>query len=666
MACINKSLPSFKKLENVYGTVFAETLVRANTPINQEDFDIPNLKEAKAMVEKFKNDSKESALEALRSGVVNGEILRAKLKGIVSKQFKGSYYVIKGTKDQNSAIDEKLARKEILEPNLKVLNEILEQYPGIFDIVKVPRKVDTYVVNFNEVEILETSEFSTKYDVMREQYSEEVEEKPTFNTVSNTTQISLSKTAAEQDIPQKEWDEYYELVYGKKNRQLKLFNEQDQRNTQDPKIVEKYFSESNESTDKKILEQISESSHPLAPVAKKLLKYATGAKVTLVPEVSVGYNAAGVYTPATNSIEIAQYAKFKGLGSEPTLIHEIVHAATVHFMVNNPEATTVKELKNLYEKYLQTEQAKELSDKYPLQSLEEFVVGVFTNAELIDSLMKTPATGSKTYSDALVDWFAKLFNLSTADKTLFSEIFTASIELLEDAASYDSVLDEDISFANEQAGVRYELKALNALSSPQAEKLFQTLAKNNVTGEAFWSKIQKDLNIPKNQIELMKGLNLEEPTRENLITSLLANYSYTVEINTATQSSFDNDSENWANNTTAVINGVKYVNHWTKGWVRDVDDIKVTDDELEQIKELNSPIPTEYYSSLTVPGGTNYTENEIATPGITPSIKGHAQFSTDKGLMWSRTDERIQYQEQDIDNLLKIMENSKVLQIKCS
>jgi hypothetical protein len=36
--------------------------------------------------------------------------------------------------------------------------------------------------------------------------------------------------------------------------------------------------------------------------------------------------------------------------------------------------------------------------------------------------------------------------------------------------------------------------------------------------------------------------------------------------------------------------------------------------------------PTQHYSNLTVPGGTNYTENEIATPAITPNIKGHAQF----------------------------------------
>src|SRR5690606_24628804 len=43
---------------------------------------------------------------------------------------------------------------------------------------------------------------------------------------------------------------------------------------------------------------------------------------------------------------------------------------------------------------------------------------------------------------------------------------------------------------------------------------------------------------------------------------------------------------------------------------------------------------------LTVPGGTNYTENEISTPLITPSIEGHAQFSTDNGIGWFRSDEQ--------------------------
>ena len=43
---------------------------------------------------------------------------------------------------------------------------------------------------------------------------------------------------------------------------------------------------------------------------------------------------------------------------------------------------------------------------------------------------------------------------------------------------------------------------------------------------------------------------------------------------------------------------------------------------------------------MTVPGGTNYTENEIATPAITPSIKKHAQFSTNNGIGWFRSDDK--------------------------
>ena len=48
-----------------------------------------------------------------------------------------------------------------------------------------------------------------------------------------------------------------------------------------------------------------------------------------------------------------------------------------------------------------------------------------------------------------------------------------------------------------------------------------------------------------------------------------------------------------------------------------------------------------YYSNLTVPGGTNYTENEILTPGIVPSIKGHGRFSTGNGIGWFRSDDQV-------------------------
>ena len=75
------------------------------------------------------------------------------------------------------------------------------------------------------------------------------------------------------------------------------------------------------------------------------------------------------------------------------------------------------------------------------------------------------------------------------------------------------------------------LKATNALQSDKAIQLFKTLEKNKVSGDTFWSKMQADLNIPKDQIEILKSFNTQD--RGELISSILANYSYAVEINTA-------------------------------------------------------------------------------------------------------------------------------------
>jgi len=142
--------------------------------------------------------------------------------------------------------------------------------------------------------------------------------------------------------------------------------------------------------------------------------------------------------------------------------------------------------------------------------------------------------------------------------------------------------------------VKAGLKSVNALQSDKAVQVFSTLQKNKVAGEAFWNKIQSDLQIPKDQIDLLKKYNTTD--REQLIANMLGDYSYAVEINLALDKV---DLEEWGDKT-----------------------------------------PSEYYSSLTVPGGTNYTENEIATPAITPSIKGHAQFATDKGIGWFRSDDK--------------------------
>ena len=185
----------------------------------------------------------------------------------------------------------------------------------------------------------------------------------------------------------------------------------------------------------------------------------------------------------------------------------------------------------------------------------------------------------------------------------------------------------DVTQINPSNEVSYALKAVNILASPKAEEVFKKGEKNN------WSldKILTELAIPKEQKELILDLQdpakarifpkgyFEKDLREQIITDLLANYSYTVEINTAKEKS----------GTTTKIN---------------FEENPFLDEEDFQTDGGGN---TQYYSNLSAPGGTGrnkyegnpdweYQELEISTPLITPSIKGHAQFATPNGIGWVR------------------------------
>ena len=62
--------------------------------------------------------------------------------------------------------------------------------------------------------------------------------------------------------------------------------------------------------------------------------------------------------------------------------------------------------------------------------------------------------------------------------------------------------------------------------------------------DVFWNKIQKDLGIPKEQVELFK--NSKGNTIEEKLVSFASEYSYTVEVNTAkTDNSFNKDLDTY-------------------------------------------------------------------------------------------------------------------------
>ena len=155
--------------------------------------------------------------------------------------------------------------------------------------------------------------------------------------------------------------------------------------------------------------------------------------------------------------------------------------------------------------------------------------------------------------------------------------------------------------------IKYGLKAINILQSEKAKNIFDKGNKNK------WSldRILTELQIPKEQKELLLSLNIKD--REQLALELASNYSYTVEINTA-KTNEEKQVIQRGDNEEFTFNGFIY--EYKNGeYLKDDEIIDLIEYESAKHKAFTQP-NTQHYSNLTVPGGTNYTENEIAIPGV--------------------------------------------------
>jgi hypothetical protein len=121
--------------------------------------------------------------------------------------------------------------------------------------------------------------------------------------------------------------------------------------------------------------------------------------------------------------------------------------------------------------------------------------------------------------------------------------------------------------------VDFSLKIINALDKISRNKFEASKL------QGWLNDLQKQ-GVSAQQIELFKEVAKPGMTKGEIASAIAANYSYTIEINTAKDSFARTDL--WSGN----------------------------EDDGIPLEYRN----TQYYSNLTVPGGTNYTENEIATP----------------------------------------------------
>ena len=161
--------------------------------------------------------------------------------------------------------------------------------------------------------------------------------------------------------------------------------------------------------------------------------------------------------------------------------------------------------------------------------------------------------------------------------------------------------------------VNFSLKVTNALKSiADVRETIRLNTKESPYIETNLRKLLQGKGVYTEQIDFifdyMKARNITEISTEQLAAELASEYSYTTKI--------DISKRNFERGEFNPETG-----------------------EFGQTVE-NSLNNSDYYSNLTVPGGTNYTESEIATPDITPSIKGHAQFATEKGIGWFRSDDQ--------------------------
>ena len=210
---------------------------------------------------------------------------------------------------------------------------------------------------------------------------------------------------------------------------------------------------------------------------------------------------------------------------------------------------------------------------------------------------------------------------------------------------------DELQSSNE---VNTTLKAVNILQSDKAKQVFEKGKKAN------WdlNKILTELQIPKDQKQLLLDLDIKD--REQIALELASNYSYSVEINTTQELDkpglyYKQDNYGLIPDTDlpAITESVYNTNG---DLIADFNSKEEAEAYIEKYQAKNTN--TQHYSNLTVPGGTNYTENEIATPLITPSIKGHAQFATDNGIGWHRSDDRVI----DIQQMLK---SSLIKEVPC-
>ena len=229
-------------------------------------------------------------------------------------------------------------------------------------------------------------------------------------------------------------------------------------------IKSKYFAKGEVTHSVTILNDIANSKHVLAPLAKHLIPFAKENNTGIILKDSninnKGVESRGVYFPQTKHIEVSNVS-----ATEETILHEILHALS-YDTINSKEHPAFDVM---YRK------AKEvLGDVYVVSNKDEFLVGLFTNANLIEILKDTEAVpGLKDHTNLftqLMDYMLSLFDIHKSNTTLYTQAFAVATNILEEQRQGAVVRNEY------NKAMAYSLK--NNIFEYSAEADIQEMRKN--------------------------------------------------------------------------------------------------------------------------------------------------------------------------------------------
>lgn len=236
------------------------------------------------------------------------------------------------------------------------------------------------------------------------------------------------------------------------------------------------------------LQAIIDSKHALAPLAKKILEHTKNndsgvilntngilIKKEYYPHLNIEDNARanGMYHHPSQLIEISIEAN----KAVTTLLHEAIHKASLAVIHSNSKAG--KELNDIYE-YAKAN--SKFSKLYAFSDTDEFIAGLFTNADFILHLQQIPARPNrseyKNLWEDVMNYLLGVLNI-TQNSSIYEEAFAVATHVIAERAAQIENLASDAYISTEELYVDYQPLFSPSLAEdnnikPGVEELFDS------------------------------------------------------------------------------------------------------------------------------------------------------------------------------------------------